>query len=183
MTLHILTTGSPCTSYVSNHFKHKKILPSDKSRVTHMLHIYKIWYYKPCPHRLRVVAFVGGLDLTDGRYDTPQHPLFSTLLSKHAAPDFYQNCVSVRGEAGPRQPWHDIHRWVGVMSRGYHVVTMWLSRGNRVVVTMWLPCDCKIVHVNCLEMSVFDLNIKLFICHLTSNLAVLITRFPGDTRL
>ncbi|XP_063685823.1 uncharacterized protein LOC134819675 isoform X2 [Bolinopsis microptera] len=62
--------------------------------------------------RLRVVAFVGGLDLTDGRYDTPQHPLFSTLLDKHAAHDFYQNCVTVRAEAGPRQPWHDIHSYL-----------------------------------------------------------------------
>ena len=59
-----------------------------------------------------MVAFVGGLDLTDGRYDTPQHPTFSTLLNKHSAPDFYQNCVTVRAEAGPRQPWHDIHRFV-----------------------------------------------------------------------
>ena len=28
----------------------------------------------------RLMAFVGGLDLTGGRWDTPDHPLFSTLL-------------------------------------------------------------------------------------------------------
>ena len=27
----------------------------------------------------RLVAFLGGLDITDGRYDSPEFPLFSTL--------------------------------------------------------------------------------------------------------
>ena len=31
----------------------------------------------------RLVAFVGGLDLTGGRYDTPNHELFKTLLNEH----------------------------------------------------------------------------------------------------
>jgi hypothetical protein len=32
-----------------------------------------------CPHgteKRRVMAFVGGLDITKGRYDTPEHPLY-----------------------------------------------------------------------------------------------------------
>ena len=33
--------------------------------------------------RRRLVAFVGGLDLTGGRYDTPDHELFKTLLNEH----------------------------------------------------------------------------------------------------
>ena len=37
----------------------------------------------------RLVAFVGGIDLTDGRYDTPEFHLFSTLRTLHAG-DFYQ---------------------------------------------------------------------------------------------
>ncbi|GBG62241.1 hypothetical protein CBR_g29848 [Chara braunii] len=59
----------------------------------------------------RLVAFVGGLDVTDGRFDTPSHYIFSTLRTWHKD-DFYQ--PSVAGSAsldkgGPRQPWHDIH--------------------------------------------------------------------------
>lgn len=58
----------------------------------------------------RVIAYVGGLDLTTGRYDTPDHPLFSTLHTVNKQ-DFYQGClVGVdQSKGGPRQPWHDIH--------------------------------------------------------------------------
>ena len=37
----------------------------------------------PGSSRRRLVAFVGGLDLTGGRYDTPDHELFKTLLTEH----------------------------------------------------------------------------------------------------
>lgn len=42
----------------------------------------------------RVVSFIGGLDLTDGRYDNPEHSLFSTLKvgGVHNG-DFYQPSV------------------------------------------------------------------------------------------
>ena len=56
----------------------------------------------------RLVAFIGGLDVTSGRYDTPDHPLFSTLATVHKD-DFYQNCLESTVDMGPRQPWHDIH--------------------------------------------------------------------------
>jgi len=57
----------------------------------------------------RVVAFVGGLDITNGRYDTPEFPLFSTLKTLHKG-DFLSNCVpGVTAETGPREPWHDCH--------------------------------------------------------------------------
>jgi len=56
-----------------------------------------------------LVAFVGGLDITDGRYDTPEHPLFKSITGKHQD-DFYQNsAVGVTAAHGPRQPWQDIH--------------------------------------------------------------------------
>ncbi|XP_022131534.1 phospholipase D alpha 1-like isoform X4 [Momordica charantia] len=58
----------------------------------------------------RIVSFVGGIDLCDGRYDTPKHPLFSTLDSIHYS-DFHQpnfTGSSIR-KGGPREPWHDIH--------------------------------------------------------------------------
>ncbi|KAA0201860.1 hypothetical protein HAZT_HAZT008133 [Hyalella azteca] len=56
----------------------------------------------------RVIAFVGGLDITNGRWDTPEHELFKTLTSKHCG-DFYNGCVQTTELVGPRQPWHDIH--------------------------------------------------------------------------
>ena len=37
----------------------------------------------------KILAFLGGLDLCDGRYDTPQHPIFSTLQTVHK--DDYHN--------------------------------------------------------------------------------------------
>lgn len=59
--------------------------------------------------RRRLVGFVGGIDITDGRYDNPRYPLFKTLFSLHKD-DFYQNCTpACTGVTGPRQPWHDIH--------------------------------------------------------------------------
>lgn len=60
-------------------------------------------------HR-QVIAYVGGLDLTTGRYDTPEHYLFKTLETVHKQ-DFYQGCIAGVDQAkgGPRQPWHDIH--------------------------------------------------------------------------
>ncbi|XP_018014326.1 phospholipase D gamma 1 [Hyalella azteca] len=55
-----------------------------------------------------LVAFLGGLDLTTGRYDTPEHPLFATLDKEHKN-DFVNNVVKTTVDSGPRQPWHDIH--------------------------------------------------------------------------
>ncbi|PUZ45525.1 hypothetical protein GQ55_8G230700 [Panicum hallii var. hallii] len=60
--------------------------------------------------RRRIACFVGGLDLTNGRYDTPEHSLFRTLNAAHSN-DFYQGNIPGAGIAsgGPREPWHDIH--------------------------------------------------------------------------
>ena len=56
-----------------------------------------------------LVAFVGGLDITDGRYDSPEHPLFKSITGKHKD-DFYQNSApGVTAAHGPREPWQDIH--------------------------------------------------------------------------
>ena len=56
----------------------------------------------------RIVAYIGGIDLTDGRFDTPEYPLFN-YQTTHSQ-DFYQNCTpGATLETGPREPWHDIH--------------------------------------------------------------------------
>ncbi|KAK4578457.1 hypothetical protein RGQ29_028525 [Quercus rubra] len=58
--------------------------------------------------RRKIIAFVGGLDLCDGRYDTPQHPIFRTLQTVHK--DDYHNPTYAGNTAGcPREPWHDLH--------------------------------------------------------------------------
>ncbi|KAL4318696.1 hypothetical protein GQ457_18G002860 [Hibiscus cannabinus] len=57
-----------------------------------------------------IVSFIGGIDLCDGRYDTQEHPLFSTLGTVHCD-DFHQpnfTGSSIK-KGGPREPWHDIH--------------------------------------------------------------------------
>ena len=57
-----------------------------------------------------MVAFIGGLDITDGRYDrTGEYPLYSTLQTLHKN-DFYSYIVpDVTQKVGPREPWHDCH--------------------------------------------------------------------------
>lgn len=55
----------------------------------------------------RISAFIGGLDLCDGRYDTPEHRLFRDLDTVFEN-DFH-NPTFTTGTKGPRQPWHDLH--------------------------------------------------------------------------
>lgn len=56
----------------------------------------------------RIISYIGGVDLTDGRFDTPEYPLFN--YQSHHSEDFYQNCTPGSTiETGPREPWHDIH--------------------------------------------------------------------------
>jgi len=78
----------------------------------------------------RVIAFVGGLDLTDGRWDTPAHYLFRTLDNEHKD-DFYQKCGNkITIEYGPRQPWHDIHSRVeGAIA--HDVMTNFIQRWKK----------------------------------------------------
>ncbi|KAL5552172.1 hypothetical protein UlMin_002348 [Ulmus minor] len=59
-------------------------------------------------NRRKIRAFVGGLDLCLGRYDTPNHPLFRTLKTVHAD-DFHNPNFTEPGEGCPREPWHDLH--------------------------------------------------------------------------
>jgi phospholipase D1/2 len=60
-------------------------------------------------NKRKVTSFIGGLDLCDGRFDTPSHPLFSTLNTFHKN-DYHNPTFPEGAEAGgPRQPWHDWH--------------------------------------------------------------------------
>lgn len=54
-------------------------------------------------------AYLGGLDITIGRFDTPRHSLFQTLDDIHND-DFYNSVFSHHKKKGvPREPWHDCH--------------------------------------------------------------------------
>ncbi|TVU31948.1 hypothetical protein EJB05_23660, partial [Eragrostis curvula] len=59
-------------------------------------------------YRRKIIAFVGGLDLCGGRYDTPWHPLFRTLQTVHKE-DYYNPNFATVDARGPREPWHDLH--------------------------------------------------------------------------
>lgn len=59
-------------------------------------------------YKRKIIAFVGGLDLCMGRYDTPQHHIFRTLQTVHK--DDYHNPNYTGPAVGcPREPWHDLH--------------------------------------------------------------------------
>eukprot|EP00088_Acartia_fossae_P036456 TRINITY_DN3767_c0_g1_i10.p1 TRINITY_DN3767_c0_g1~~TRINITY_DN3767_c0_g1_i10.p1 ORF type:complete len:833 (-),score=154.58 TRINITY_DN3767_c0_g1_i10:667-3165(-) len=64
--------------------------------------------YQPDGRRV-LHAYVGGLDLTGGRYDNPNFELFSTLLTDHRGDFRNSNAKSTPADVGPREPWHDIH--------------------------------------------------------------------------
>lgn len=59
-----------------------------------------------------VTAYVGGLDLCDGRFDSPTHPLFLTLNTWHKDDFHSPSTKGVTAANGPRQPWHDVHMYV-----------------------------------------------------------------------
>ncbi|TKY75286.1 Phospholipase D delta [Spatholobus suberectus] len=55
----------------------------------------------------KITAFIGGLDLCDGRYDTPEHRILRDIDTVYQ--DDYHNPTFCAGTKGPRQPWHDLH--------------------------------------------------------------------------
>ncbi|XP_047329162.1 phospholipase D beta 1-like [Impatiens glandulifera] len=56
----------------------------------------------------KIIAFIGGLDLCSGRYDTPAHPLLKTMKTVHKD-DFNNPNFTGPSEGCPREPWHDLH--------------------------------------------------------------------------
>ncbi|GMP94551.1 hypothetical protein CsSME_00043983 [Camellia sinensis var. sinensis] len=88
----------------------------------------------------RIVSFVGGIDLCDGRYDTPDHSLFKTLDNIHNR-DFYQ--PNFRGSSirkgGPMEPWYDIHcKLKGIVALDvlYNFEQRWNKQvGNKFLLT------------------------------------------------
>ena len=89
--------------------------------------------YQPDGRR-KLVAYVGGLDLTGGRYDNPEHPLFATLKTDHLGDFRNSNAKSTPETVGPREPWHDIHcRVEGPIARDVleNFIERWKMQGIR----------------------------------------------------
>ena len=85
--------------------------------------------------RRKLIAYVGGLDLTGGRYDTPEHELFRTLQTDHKE-DFRNSNAKghVNVDLGPREPWHDIHcRTEGPVARDVleNFIERWRQQGTK----------------------------------------------------
>lgn len=85
----------------------------------------------------RIVSFVGGIDLCDGRYDTQFHSLFRTLDTAHHddfhQPNFPGGAIT---KGGPREPWHDIHsRLEGPIAWDvlYNFEQRWKKQGGKDV--------------------------------------------------
>jgi len=82
------------------------------------------------------MAFMGGIDLTNGRYDNRMHPLFRTIDTSHKG-DTYNQCFKVNAAAvGPRQPWRDIHssiRGPGVKSLLRNFEERWRKQASNCV--------------------------------------------------
>ncbi|KAG0604783.1 hypothetical protein M758_9G007300 [Ceratodon purpureus] len=81
--------------------------------------------------RRTVVSFIGGLDLTAGRWDTPSHKLFSSLDHEHKG-DFRNKSWTCNPDSGgPREPWHDWHCKIEGHA-AYDVLTNFEQRWNKV---------------------------------------------------
>ncbi|KAF7817249.1 phospholipase D alpha 1-like [Senna tora] len=108
----------------------------------------------------RIVSFVGGIDLCDGRYDTQEHPLFSTLNTIHHD-DFHQpnfEGASIR-KGGPREPWHDIHcRLEGAVA--WDVLTNFHQRWEKQVGKQFLLPQGKLDQILVPQSYIASSNVK-----------------------
>ncbi|KAF7848678.1 hypothetical protein BT93_L1749 [Corymbia citriodora subsp. variegata] len=99
--------------------------------------------------RRRIVSFVGGIDLCDGRYDTPFHSLFRTLDAAHHD-DFHQPNFAGASitKGGPREPWHDIHsRLEGPIAWDvlYNFEQRWRKQGGNDLLLLLRELDDVII--------------------------------------
>lgn len=92
----------------------------------------------------KITAFIGGLDLCDGRYDTPEHRLFRDL-DTHVYKDDYHNPTFSAGTKGPRQPWHDLHCKIEGPA-AYDILTNFEQRWKKA--TKWSELGQKLKRVS-----------------------------------
>ncbi|KAG2698251.1 hypothetical protein I3760_07G142200 [Carya illinoinensis] len=90
----------------------------------------------------KITSFIGGLDLCDGRYDTPEHRLFRDLDTIYQ--DDYHNPTISAGSKGPRQPWHDLHCKIEGPA-AYDVLTNFEQRWRKA--TKWSELGLRLKRV------------------------------------
>jgi len=81
-------------------------------------------------NRRKLVAFQGGIDLTDGRWDTFEHPLYKTLFTEHKD-DFYNGICPTTQQIGPREPWNDQHMYVEGKA-AYDILDNFVARWSKL---------------------------------------------------
>ncbi|KAI5402755.1 hypothetical protein KIW84_050382 [Lathyrus oleraceus] len=91
----------------------------------------------------KITAFIGGLDLCDGRYDTPEHRICRDLDTVYK--DDYHNPTFSAGTKGPRQPWHDLHCKIEGPA-AYDILTNFEQRWKRA--TKWSELGQKLKRVS-----------------------------------
>ncbi|KAL2348091.1 hypothetical protein Fmac_002091 [Flemingia macrophylla] len=82
-------------------------------------------------NKRKIIAFIGGLDLCVGRYDTPNHSIFRTLQTTHKD-DFHNPNYEGSVSGCPRQPWHDLHSQVDGPA-AYDILTNFEERWLRAL--------------------------------------------------
>ncbi|XP_051150936.1 phospholipase D delta-like [Andrographis paniculata] len=91
----------------------------------------------------KITSFVGGLDLCDGRYDTPEHRLFRDLDTVFQ--DDFHNPTFQPGKKAPRQPWHDLHCKIEGPA-AYDVLTNFEQRWRKA--TKWAELGKKFKRIS-----------------------------------
>lgn len=91
----------------------------------------------------KITAFLGGLDMCDGRYDTPEHRLFCDLDTVFK--DDFHNPTFLAGTKAPRQPWHDLHSRVDGPA-AYDVLINFEQRWKKA--TKWTELSLRLKKVS-----------------------------------
>ncbi|KAL9276383.1 hypothetical protein ACSQ67_026066 [Phaseolus vulgaris] len=91
----------------------------------------------------KITAFIGGLDLCDGRYDTPEHRIFRDVDTVYQ--DDFHNPTFCTGTKGPRQPWHDLHCKIEGPA-AYDILTNFEQRWKKA--TRWSELGRKLKRVS-----------------------------------
>ncbi|XP_021855176.2 phospholipase D beta 1-like isoform X1 [Spinacia oleracea] len=101
-------------------------------------------------HKRKLIAFLGGLDLCKGRYDTPDHSLYRTLHTVHE--DDYHNPNFTGSTTGcPRQPWHDLHCQIdgpAVYDILANFQERWLKASPRGIKKLKRVYDDYLIHID-----------------------------------
>ncbi|KAK8692036.1 hypothetical protein V6N13_075521 [Hibiscus sabdariffa] len=101
----------------------------------------------------KITAFLGGLDLCDGRYNTPEHRLFRDLDTVYKG-DFHNPTFS-SGIKCPREPWHDLHCKVEGPA-AYDILTNFEQRWRKA--TKWAQIGRRLKRGSKLEDSLLKLD-------------------------